>query len=193
MLVLLLNSQSGVIGVDLKHIKELMSAMGRSGTKRLLIKKENFELQLERESDESFRYIEPGREFSEESNTSEEKQSRRADMAFSRGGYVSGRPPSPSKLANDYEEGNDEDEKEVSSKASYVKSPMVGTFYAASNPESRPFVQVGDTVKADTIVGIIEAMKVMNEIKAGVTGEVSEVLVENNQPVEFGTSLFKIV
>lgn len=178
--------------MDLKHIKELMSAMGRSGTKRLLIKKENFELQLERESDETFRFTEPAREFNEEFIANDERPSRRADMAFSKGGYVSGRPLASSKLAN-YEEGDDEEEKEVSTKGSYVKSPMVGTFYTASSPEARPFVQVGDTVKADTIVGIIEAMKVMNEIKAGAAGEISEILVDNNQPVEFGTPLFKIV
>lgn len=179
------------MGVDLKHIKELMSAMGRTGTKRLLIKKENFELQLERESDENFKFVEPAREFNEEF-AGEEKQVRRADSAFYRGGTVSSRPPTPSKLVREYEE-DEEEEKEASSKGSYVKSPMVGTFYIASSPESRPYVQVGDTVRPETIVGIIEAMKVMNEIKAGFSGEISEILVENNQPVEFGTPLFKIV
>lgn len=176
--------------MDLKHIKELMSAMGRSGTKRLLIKKENFELQLERESDETFKYIEPSRDFSEEFNGGDERPMKRADAAFSRGGYMTTRPPGAPKLASDYEESDDE---QVSLKGNFVKSPMVGTFYVASSPEARPFVQVGDVVKADTVVGIIEAMKVMNEIKAGVAGEVLEILVENHQPVEFGTPLFKIV
>lgn len=168
-----------------------MTAMGRSGTKRLLIKKENFELQLERESDETFRFIEPSREFGEEPG--EDKLTKRADIAFSRGASTSGRPLSPSKMTADDEEDEEEEEKGTSSKGNYVKSPMVGTFYAASSPDARPFVQVGDQVRADSIVGIIEAMKVMNEIKAGFSGEVTEILVENNQPVEFGTPLFKIV
>jgi acetyl-CoA carboxylase biotin carboxyl carrier protein len=73
-----------------------------------------------------------------------------------------------------------------------VTSPMVGTFYSASNPESPPFVKVGDHVGPDTIVCIVEAMKVFNEIPAGVSGRVIAVLVENGEPVEFGQPLFKV-
>jgi len=75
---------------------------------------------------------------------------------------------------------------------SFVKAPMVGTFYASPSPDQGPFVKVGDRVSSDTVVGIVEAMKVMNEIKAGVSGVVTEILIENAQPVEFGTKLFKI-
>ena len=73
-----------------------------------------------------------------------------------------------------------------------IKSPMVGTFYAAGNPESPAFVKVGDHVGPESVVCIIEAMKVFNEIQAEIAGQVAAVLVENGQPVEFGQSLFKI-
>ena len=74
----------------------------------------------------------------------------------------------------------------------YIKSPMVGTFYRAASPESKPFADVGTKVVENTVVCIIEAMKIMNEIQAEAKGTVLEVLVENGQPVEYGQRLFKI-
>ncbi len=76
--------------------------------------------------------------------------------------------------------------------AQYVTSPMVGTFYAASSPDSPPFVKVGDQVGPDTVVCIIEAMKVFNEIPAECAGKVSAVLVENGAAVEFGQKLYRV-
>ena len=73
-----------------------------------------------------------------------------------------------------------------------IKSPMIGTFYRAPSPEAEPYVEVGSEVNPDTLVCIIEAMKVMNEIKAEVRGVISQVLVENGRPVEFSQPLFKI-
>lgn len=73
-----------------------------------------------------------------------------------------------------------------------ITSPMVGTFYRASSPEAEPFVQDGDTVAVDEVVCIIEAMKVMNEIQAGVSGVVREILVKTGESVEFGQPLFRI-
>jgi len=73
-----------------------------------------------------------------------------------------------------------------------IKSPMVGTFYRASSPENPPFVDKGAVVDEDTIVCIIEAMKVMNEIQAETSGEIIEILLENGQSVEFGQPLFKV-
>jgi acetyl-CoA carboxylase biotin carboxyl carrier protein len=73
-----------------------------------------------------------------------------------------------------------------------IKSPMVGTFYTKPNPESPNFVKVGDHVGPDTIVCIIEAMKVFNQIPAEVSGQVTAILVENGQPVEFGQPLYKL-
>jgi acetyl-CoA carboxylase biotin carboxyl carrier protein len=73
-----------------------------------------------------------------------------------------------------------------------VKSPMVGTFYAKANPESKPFVSVGSTVDEDTDVCVIEAMKVFNNIKAETRGTIAKVLVSDGQTVEFGTVLFLV-
>lgn len=74
----------------------------------------------------------------------------------------------------------------------YVKSPMVGTFYRAASPDSKPFVEPEAKIVETTVVCIIEAMKIMNEIQAEVKGTVLEVLVENGQPVEYGQRLFKV-
>ena len=73
-----------------------------------------------------------------------------------------------------------------------IKSPIVGTFYSAASPGSAPFVKVGDTIQVGQVVCIIEAMKLMNEIEADVSGEVVRSLVENGQPVEYGQALFAI-
>lgn len=73
-----------------------------------------------------------------------------------------------------------------------VLAPIVGTFYAAPSPDAPPFVKVGDRVKAGTVLCIIEAMKLMNEIEAEVAGVVREVAVSNEDPVEYGQVLFRI-
>jgi acetyl-CoA carboxylase biotin carboxyl carrier protein len=73
-----------------------------------------------------------------------------------------------------------------------IKSPMIGTFYRAPSPEAGSYAEVGSEVSPDTVVCIIEAMKVMNEIKAEVKGVITQILVENAKPVEFGQPLFKV-
>ena len=73
-----------------------------------------------------------------------------------------------------------------------IVSPMVGTFYRAPSADAAPFVDVGKTVNADTVVGIIEAMKVMNEIKAEMSGTIAEAVAENGKPVQFGQALFRV-
>lgn len=73
-----------------------------------------------------------------------------------------------------------------------ITSPMVGTFYAASSPDAEPFAKVGTKVSADSTVCIIEAMKVMNEIKADISGEIVEVLIENGTAVQYGEPLFRV-
>lgn len=73
-----------------------------------------------------------------------------------------------------------------------IKSQMVGTYYSAPSPDSDDFVKPGDSVAQDTVVCVIEAMKVMNEIKAETTGTVEKVMVSNGQAVEFGQVLFKV-
>jgi acetyl-CoA carboxylase biotin carboxyl carrier protein len=73
-----------------------------------------------------------------------------------------------------------------------IKSPMIGTFYRSPSPESSPYVDVGAEVGPDTVVCLIEAMKVMNEIKAEVRGVITQIMVDNAKPVEFGQPLFKV-
>ena len=80
----------------------------------------------------------------------------------------------------------------IMSNDSEIKSPMIGTFYRAPSPESANYVEVGSEVNPETVVCIIEAMKVMNEIKAEVKGVITQVLVDSAKPVEFGQPLFKI-
>jgi acetyl-CoA carboxylase biotin carboxyl carrier protein len=73
-----------------------------------------------------------------------------------------------------------------------IVSPMVGTFYRAASPDASPFVDVGTKVNEDTVVCIIEAMKVMNEIKAETSGVIAEVVADNSKPVQFGQVLFRV-
>ena len=84
-----------------------------------------------------------------------------------------------------------EEEKTVIS-GNQVKAPLVGTYYSASAPDAEPFVQIGDTVKKGQTLGIIEAMKLMNEIESEFDGEIIEICVNNEDVVEYGTPLFKI-
>ena len=97
--------------------------------------------------------------------------------------YVAGVPqPAASKGASAAEE----------SRRIIIKSPMVGTFYRTPAPDAPPFVQVGQDLDAGQVVCIIEAMKLMNEIKAEVSGRIAEIFVENGAPVEFGQPLFAV-
>jgi acetyl-CoA carboxylase biotin carboxyl carrier protein len=73
-----------------------------------------------------------------------------------------------------------------------IRSPLVGTFYRAPKPDAAPFVSVGDAIAASTVVGVVEAMKVMNEITAGIAGTVEKILVDNASPVQFDQPLFLV-
>ena len=73
-----------------------------------------------------------------------------------------------------------------------IESPMVGTYYASSSPDAPPFVSVGSPVRAEATVCVIEAMKVFTDIPAGVNGTITEILVKNGQPVEYGQPLFRV-
>lgn len=163
--------------MELKQIKELMTAMGRTGTKRLSLKKEGFELQLEREENGTFKPVDNS--FDAEDFSAHHQMVNRTNAALSRGKDLS------VPLAS--AETGKEDANTV-----YITSPMVGTFYSSPSPDDPSFVKVGDKVEKGLVVCIIEAMKVMNEVKSSATGTVVEVLVENGHPVEFGTKLFRI-
>ena len=73
-----------------------------------------------------------------------------------------------------------------------VTSPIVGTFYAAPSPDADEYVAIGDTVSADTVICIVEAMKIMNEVKAEISGTIEKILVKNGEPVEYGQPLFLV-
>jgi acetyl-CoA carboxylase biotin carboxyl carrier protein len=85
-----------------------------------------------------------------------------------------------------------EPSKEASVKTVEVKSPMVGTFYRAPSPEAAPYAEIGQSIEPGQVICIIEAMKLMNEIKSEVRGKILEVLVDNAEPVEFGQPVFLI-
>jgi acetyl-CoA carboxylase biotin carboxyl carrier protein len=85
-----------------------------------------------------------------------------------------------------------EDAQKEETNLNIIKSPMVGTFYRAPSPDAPPYVDVGDRIKKDDVVCIIEAMKIMNEIESDVKGEIVEVLISNEEPVEYNQPLFKV-
>lgn len=157
--------------MELKQIKELMATMGRTGMKRLVMKREGFELELERESDSSIRDVEQ-LELPEVNPMKNDIEQHRAIA-------------SPTRATEQRSSKEDEN-------ATYITSPMVGTFYSSASPEDPHYVKVGDFVEKNTVVCIVEAMKVMNEVKANMSGTILEALVENGHPVEFGTKLFKV-
>lgn len=164
--------------MDLKQIKELMTAMERAGIKKLTIKqKGGDELHLERQ---------------EENPT----PSSQPVAAFYPPVYAP--PPRDAEARHPAQKASPEEtplpkESKQDKAGKYVTAPLVGTFYAAASPDDPHFVKVGDRVSENTVVCIIEAMKVMNEVKAGISGTIAEILVENANPVEFATKLFRIV
>ncbi len=170
--------------MELKYIKELMVAMGRTGTVRLTLKQNDIELVLERQPSIQWQPTDqmPSQE---EERLKQLLPQNRMDQALSRGSeMLAGRLSSP--IATETSKGDIANSVDIS-------SPMVGTFYISPSPEDPPFIKVGDKIDKNTVVCVIEAMKVMNEIKAGVTGTVAEVLAETGHPVEFGTKLFRII
>lgn len=159
--------------MEMKQIKELMSAMEKMGIKRLRIKdKEEYEIELERKDDgapmqsvQMVAYPHPDASPRFPSHTT---------------------PPHRDPLV---EAPKSEEKKQ---EGRFISSPMVGTLYSSPSPDDPPFVKVGDKVDENTVVCIIEAMKVMNEVKAGVSGTIAEILVQNAHPVEFGTKIYRL-
>ncbi len=105
-----------------------------------------------------------------------------------RGGTGAATSPTPSMVPN----GETDDLEAAEDEGHIITAPMIGTFYAAPSPGEDPFVQVGDEVEVGQVVGIIEAMKIMNEIIADKPGVVAEILVENAQAVEYGSPLVRL-
>lgn len=153
--------------LELKQIKDLMSAMERSNISKLSIKQGEFKLELEHSSKFNAAMV--------ESNQKNLFQ-----------------VPYPAWFGSNREEPLEKKEEKKPELGTYVESPMVGTFYTSPAPEAPAFVKVGDYVQEDSIICIIEAMKVMNEVKAGVSGLVKKICIDNGSPVEFGSKLFVI-
>lgn len=152
--------------MDIDQIKELMTHLEASKLKKLVFKKGDLEIQIEKES------AAPSRPLRVPVAETVNETAFQAELSLKgeRGGSV----------------------RENSAPGNFVSSPMVGTYYSSPAPDQPNFVKVGDKVDENTVVCIIEAMKVMNEVKAGVSGTVAEILTDNAQPVEFGTRLFRI-
>jgi acetyl-CoA carboxylase biotin carboxyl carrier protein len=166
--------------VEVNQINQLMLTMRRRGIKKLLIKKDNFEIQLELEDKVPLRGIDVM------SDTLDENPMR---SDFERHRYSG---PVMSQDAPKQGLKNDADAAKEDTLSLYVTSPMVGTLYHSPSPNDPSFVKIGDRVEKNTVVCIIEAMKVMNEVKAGVQGIVAEILVDNSSPVEFGTKVLRV-
>jgi acetyl-CoA carboxylase biotin carboxyl carrier protein len=153
--------------VDLKDIKAIIDLMKKNSISEFELEKQDFKIKLKRGSNGATQPIPL-----EETSLSPYPSSQQS------GGAI---PLLPANLQITT----------ISSELE-IKSPMVGTFYRAPSPESGNYVEIGSEVNPETVVCIIEAMKVMNEIKAEVKGIVTQVLLDNAKPVEFGQPLFKI-
>lgn len=152
--------------MDLKAIKQVVDLMKRSELSEFEIEEEGFKLRLRRGPESGpVSYIQTGP-------------------------AIATTPPFPMPAAMDAPKTDAPAAEEKG--ISFIKSPMVGTFYRAPSPENPAFAEIGTKVEADTTVCIIEAMKVMNEIQAEIKGTITEVLVENGAAVEYGQPLFKV-
>jgi acetyl-CoA carboxylase biotin carboxyl carrier protein len=166
--------------MNLKEIKDLIEIVSDKGFAEFEIERQGFRLRISRFNETQPQVIHPAPQTnvaaSAATSTPAQKKTAAEASELNAGAAVK----------------SDEEATAESEKRQVIKSPIVGTFYRASSPESEPFVGVGDVVGPDTVVCIIEAMKLMNEIQAEIRGEVIDILVENGQPVEYGQSLFVI-
>lgn len=154
--------------LDLKQIKQLIDLMKRSELTEFEVEEAGFKIRIKRGG---------------EAQQSTQNSPSAPPTSGTREGSVS--VPSPAPAAATVPGGDE-------AGFAYVKSPMVGTFYRSPSPDNPPYVDTNSKVEEKSVVCIIEAMKIMNEIQAETKGTVVDVLVENGQPVEYGQRLFKI-
>jgi len=159
--------------LEFKQIKQIVDLIKRSGLTEFQLEEKDFKLRICRQGEEIRTVLQgttpPPFPLGSPSSPS---------------GSPMGTPHSPAVSPAPAEKPVDE--------SKLVKSPMVGTFYSAPSPESPPFVRESDSVNEETVVCIVEAMKVMNEIKAETKGVIAEILVENGESVEYGQPLFRL-
>ena len=148
---------------DIKEIKAIIDLMKKHDLSVFEIEKEGFRLKLQRGASASQPTI----------------ATPAAAGSLDKGAVAGAEPPPAAKAIE-------------SVPMKEIVSPMVGTFYRAASPDAPAFVEVGKPVTEDTVVCIIEAMKVMNEIKAETSGVIAEVLADNGKPVQFGQALFRV-
>jgi acetyl-CoA carboxylase biotin carboxyl carrier protein len=158
--------------LDLKQIKQIIELMKRSELTEFAVEEEGFKLKIRRGTN-GLPVVSAARGSNAPFSFAE------ANPAPAAAASPSAAPSAPAAAKDD-------------PGVTYIKSPMVGTFYRAVSPDSKPFINVGDKVVENTVVCIIEAMKIMNEIQAEAKGTISEILVENGQPVEYGQRLFAL-
>lgn len=175
--------------MNLKEIKDLIELVSDKGFADFEIERKGFRLRISRfgESQQSLIHPAPPIVISSHIPGSSEVLSSGSQRSLTSGEN----PPSGTNITAAQKS------PEVESEASQdevqsITSPIVGTFYVGPSPDSPPFVSVGDHVEPHTIVCIVEAMKLMNEIESGFSGVVAEVFVDNGQPVEYGQVLFAI-
>jgi len=149
--------------VDLKDIKAIIDLMKKNSVSEFELEKQDFKIRLKRGGNGGV------------SSTSFEEN---PNLPYPPSVSVQLAPPSAQAPAPSAE--------------LEIKSPMIGTFYRSPSPEAAPYIEVGAEVSPETVVCIIEAMKVMNEIKAEAKGIITQVMIENAKPVEFGQPLFKL-
>lgn len=166
--------------MDLKEIKSIIDLMTKAGLSEFEVEKGDFKLRVKRG---------PNGEFSTSAPASAPQVVHHHGPvgAFHPAAPPVAHAPAPPLAASPVAATSAE-----ASGLSQIVSPMVGTFYTAPSPESPPYITVGQEVQEDTVVCIIEAMKVMNEIKAETRGVIVEVLAQNGKPVEFGKPLFAV-
>jgi acetyl-CoA carboxylase biotin carboxyl carrier protein len=150
--------------VELKEIKAIIDLMKRNGLTEFELARDNQKIRIRRGADGSFQTLAP---------------SPAPALAAGAAPAALPAPAAPAAVA-------------PASDLKEIRSPMVGTFYRAPSPDAPPYVEIGQTVTEDTVVCLVEAMKVMNEIKAEASGVIAEVCVENAKPVEFGKPLFRL-
>ncbi len=161
-----LNDDFKGICMDFKEIKELMRLFDKSGLSRFKLKKDDVEISMQK-----------GYEAAAPAAASAPQAAAPAPA------------PAPAPVAESAQASESE---AAHKKGEYITSPMVGTFYRAPSPDSPPFVKVGDTVRKGQTIGIIEAMKIFNEIEAEFDCKILEILVEDGQPVEYDMPLFLV-
>jgi len=153
--------------VDLKDIKAVIDLMKKNSVSEFEMEREGFKIRLKRSSG--------GAVYDEGASVAYIPQPMALPSPVAGAAApVSSAPPAPA------------------SSGLEIKSPMIGTFYRSPSPEAASYVDVGAEVGPDTVVCIIEAMKVMNEIKAEVKGVITEILIDNAKPVEFGQPMFRV-